>query len=76
MVNNGRSLAKGSARKPLLSMAAAFFGNPPAQAGIEPSALAPRSAPIGVNVVPSLAASSGGTAANAQVLNSKVNAPP
>ncbi|MDT4875864.1 hypothetical protein FQZ97_1112630 [compost metagenome] len=63
MVNSGCSLAKGSARKPLASTAPAFFGRPPVHAGMLPSAFAAFSAPSGVRLAPSLAASSGDTLA-------------
>src|SRR5690606_14988145 len=63
MVNSGFSLGNGSARKPLASTAPAFLGKPPVQAGMVPAALPAFSAPIGVKVVPSLAASDSETAA-------------
>src|SRR3990167_4387239 len=63
MVNSGCSLGNGSERKPAPSAVPALAGRPPVQAGIEPSALPAISAPTGVSVVPSLAASSGDTAA-------------
>ncbi|MCY1250970.1 hypothetical protein D9M72_646730 [compost metagenome] len=62
MVNSGLSLAYGSDRKPLASTLPAVFDRG-AQAGIEPSALPAFSAPIGVRLVPSLAASLAETAA-------------
>src|SRR5690606_12538880 len=46
------------------STLAAFFGRPPVHSGMLPSALADFSAPSGVRLVPSLAASSADTAAN------------
>src|SRR5690554_602359 len=63
MVNSGRSAAKGSDRKPRLSTVPAFLGRPPVQAGMVPAALPAFSAPSGVRVVPSLAASDSDTAA-------------
>ncbi|MDT4875984.1 hypothetical protein FQZ97_1113950 [compost metagenome] len=63
MVNSGCSSAKGSARKPLASMAPALLGRPPVQAGMLPSALPAFSAPMGVRLEPSCAASSGETLA-------------
>ncbi|MOA52583.1 hypothetical protein D3C78_1759050 [compost metagenome] len=57
------SLGKGSLRNPLASTGAAFFGRPPVQAGMLPSALPAISAPMGVRFLPSCAASSAGTAA-------------
>src|SRR3990167_8415629 len=76
MVNNGCSLGNGSDRKPAASAVPAFFGKPPVQAGIDPSALPAISAPTGVSVVPSLAASSGDTAAmTLQASSERVSAP-
>src|SRR3990167_1068325 len=76
MVNSGCSLGNGSDRKPAASAVPAFFGKPPVQAGIEPSALPAISAPTGVSVVPSLAASSGDTAAmTLQASSERVSAP-
>ncbi|MCY1536247.1 hypothetical protein D9M68_716950 [compost metagenome] len=69
MVNSGCSLAKGLARKPLESTVPAFCGSPPVHSGMLPSALPAFSAPMGVSVVPSLAASSGDTAASAAAEN-------
>ncbi|MNP28787.1 hypothetical protein D3C76_1217790 [compost metagenome] len=47
--------------------------NPPVQAGMEPSALPAFSAPMGVNVVLSFAASSGLTAANAVLAHIEID---
>jgi hypothetical protein len=59
--NSGLSAANGSALGPAEWTAAAVM--PPVQAGMLPSAFPARSAPIGVRIVPSLAASSRETAA-------------
>ncbi|MNJ50745.1 hypothetical protein D3C77_460320 [compost metagenome] len=69
MVYSGFSLAYGSDRKPLASTVPAFLPSG-FQALIEPSALPAFSAPIGVSVEPSLAASSADTAAMTLVASS------
>ncbi|MNN54187.1 hypothetical protein D3C81_1689830 [compost metagenome] len=63
MVNSGLSFSNGLPRKPLASTGAAPGWSPPVQAGMLPSALPAFSPPSGVRLVPSLAASSGLTAA-------------
>jgi hypothetical protein len=68
--NNGRSAANGSGRGPAPCAAAVM---PPVQAGMLPSALPARSAPIGVRVVPSLAASAGATAACAGDISASIS---
>ncbi len=70
--NSGLSAANGSGRGPAPCAAAVM---PPVQAGMLPSALPARSAPIGVRVVPSLAASSGATAACAGERSAQASAP-
>ncbi|MNH37412.1 hypothetical protein D3C79_983140 [compost metagenome] len=68
MVNFGCSLPYGSERKPLPSTLPAPVDSG-FQAVIEPSALPAFSAPIGVRLAPSLAASSAETAAMTLVAN-------
>ncbi|MCY1559301.1 hypothetical protein D9M68_963250 [compost metagenome] len=72
MTNSGFSASNGLPRKLFTTGAAPFF-RPPVQAGMLPSALPAFSAPSGVRLVPSLAASSGETAA-ITLLASRVSA--